>query len=137
MTRTTLQTLVGKRLWFRGRVDGFGRRLLHPKSKNRPKMNVLLVDVCFLGSGTEVTDHVWVKVGQWSRGLRVGDEITFCALVTDYIKGNVSHTLDALTRPLQYDYKLTEVRNVKIQHRHNKDDEGGSPGDGDHGQHDD
>lgn len=123
MTRTALQTLVGKRLWLRGRVDGFGRRTLHPKSKNRPKMNVLLVDVCFLGSGKEVTDHVWVKTGQWSKGLRVGDEISFCALVTNYLKGNLSHVDDALTRPLEYDYKLREVRNVKVHHQSGQDAE--------------
>jgi hypothetical protein len=109
--RTKLAEIDGKRGLFTGTLARFGQKKAY---KGPPIKTALLRDVKN-ARGEHMTDHLWFKVGlQMERlNLQPGDEISFEARVTPYIKGYRGRRDDDDLPPLEKDYRLSFPRNFK------------------------
>ena len=54
---------------------------------SRDQETVLLLDMRQFSDNRPMTDHLWVKVGQWNRLLKQGQLIAFNARIDAYHKG--------------------------------------------------
>ncbi len=76
----------------------------------------LLRNVRDAASGSLLTDHLWIEVGQWAYGFRPLDEIQFSARVVPYQKGWRGDPFRAPEdAPWQsIDWTLAEISDAKI-----------------------
>ena len=79
-TRKNLARKNGQRLRWTAEVSRRGRG-------SRDQETMLLLDVRQFSNNQPMTDHLWVKVGQWNRLLTEGQRIAFDARIDDYRKG--------------------------------------------------
>ena len=97
--RERLAEYVGQQLHFTATVNYFSETI----GKIR---TVLLKDVKL--NDELITDHLWVKGGRWSKGLRSGDRIRFRSQVSTYTKEGNRH--DYSLHPPTHKPELLERR---------------------------
>lgn len=109
--REELKEIHGVRAEFRAEIARFGTKSGYKGS--RPIPTVLLRNIRDAG-GKLVTDHLWFTVGKTLEDLKLveGDEITFQARVTDYIKGYRGYREDVYDKPIETDYRLSHPTKV-------------------------
>ena len=108
--RQQLQQFFGQRLTFTAEVVRFGKKKNY---KYGYKPTLLLHNVCLVDHG-EVTDHLWMTAGLWSKDIKEGDVIEFRARVNKYIKGYRGHREDVYDAPVEVDFRLVHPTQVKV-----------------------
>ena len=108
--REQLQQFFGQRLTFTAVVARFGKKKAY-KYGYRPTL--LLHNVCLAGHG-EVTDHLWMTGGVWSKDIKEGNVIEFKARVSKYIKGYRGYREDVYDSPVEVDFRLVHPTQVKV-----------------------
>ena len=105
---------------FSGIVVTYGKRnekhVSKHKNYNCVKQTILLRDIRDKNKKF-ITGHVWIIMTEQLQrlGLRAGDIISFTAKVTEYVKGYWGNNPE-LYAPLQLDYGLTNISNVKLRY---------------------
>ena len=127
--REELEQYVGKRMYFRARVDKFGvksafhalkfgaehghRRSIRKRRRRKAvKLNrtVLLKEIRIRDTGELLTDHVWVPRGAWSKKLEQNDVIEFYGRVDRYGKAVGNHLLGQMEK----DYRIKSPSRVSV-----------------------
>lgn len=105
--RKELECRSGKTIRVRARIERYG---------TVNDSVYLLTDVCEATTGHLLTDHLWMPIGEWAAGFRMGDIISFDATVEPYVKGYFGRRADILTEKASpsLDYHLVEVQNAVI-----------------------
>ena len=104
--REQLRKYYGQRLRFTATVDRFGKKKGY---KGRTLITILLENV--IHSGEEVTDHLWMTAGKWSKYLEEGDTFSFNARVMQYLKGYRWHDDD---NPMEIDFRLVRPTVIEV-----------------------
>lgn len=107
--RKELKKINKQRLTFSATVEKFGFKSAFRGSDIK---TILLKDV---KTGDQiVTDHLWLTCGKWSESLKIGDNITFDARVSNYTKGYQGYREDIYDKPVTTDYRLERPTKVII-----------------------
>jgi hypothetical protein len=106
--RQSLFERNGERIRVRARIEEYGT--------NGQESVYLLIDVRDAASCELLTDHLWMPIGTWARGMRQGDIIEFDATVAPYVKGYFGQRQDVLRarRLPSVDYHLEDPTNAEV-----------------------
>jgi hypothetical protein len=95
----------GQRIRVRAKIERYGN--------SGRGSTYLLRDVADAATNKQLTDHLWIVVGKWAQGLRLGDTIAFDARVAVYTKGYWGRR-DDIYKPPALDWQLQRPTKVEI-----------------------
>lgn len=104
LLREKLKDKYNERIKVEAIVDRYGEKTGY---KGRRKRTICFIDVKDLETDTLLTDHIWFTVGKRIEKCELipGDEVSFHARVSDYMKGYHKD---------EYDYKLSYPTKFKV-----------------------
>lgn len=101
MSRSLLKVREGSQVRVRALIERYGRRT----------STYLLADVRDAHDGRILTDHLWIEIGRWASGFRLGDQIEFAAVVRPYVKGRLGELRWGMG---ELDWGLSDVSDAKV-----------------------
>ena len=111
MPRNELRKMDGIRQRFTARIVRRGER----PGWHSPRPTLLLADVADAETGRQLTDHLWIDDGIWSKAIPDGSAIAFDARVGEYLKGYFGRREDAWDAPPpSLDWKVRRPTKVRI-----------------------